>query len=83
MGNVMFHKNDIIRKLINDNNSECLFIPPYSPQFNPIEEVFSLFKSYLRKNINVITKFIKLNFHIEYFFRTASNFECYYTHSFN
>lgn len=83
MDNVRFHRNDIIKKIVKDNQSELLFIPPYSPQFNPIEEVFSLFKSYLRKSLNIITKYLKLDFHIKKFFDTASNFECYYKHSFD
>ena len=83
MDNVRFHRNDIIKQIVKDNQSELLFIPPYSHQFNPIEEVFSLFKSYLRKSLNIITKYLKLDFHIKKFFDTASNFECYYKHSFD
>ena len=83
MDNVRFHRNDIIKQIVKNNQSELLFIPPYSPQFNPIEEVVSLFKSYLRKSINIITKFLKLDFHIKNFFDSTTNFGCYYTHSFD
>lgn len=83
MDNVKFHKNDIIRKLIEESNNTILFIPPYSPQFNPIEEVFSLFKSYLIKKINPLIGFDKLNHHIIQFFKTATNFLNYYEHAFD
>jgi transposase len=30
--------------------AEIRFLPPYSPDFNPIENAFAKFKAYLRKN---------------------------------
>ncbi len=75
MDNVRFHKNDEIKKILKDSNNKELFIPPYSPEFNPIEEVFSLFKSYLRKKINIITGFLNLDKHISNFFNTARIFK--------
>lgn len=44
MDNVRFHHSKEVMKLLNDNNLTPLFIPPYSPRCNPIEEVFSLLK---------------------------------------
>ena len=52
MDNVRFHKTKEVTEYINNNNS-VLYIPPYSPQFNPIEEVFSQLKSYLKKGLNI------------------------------
>lgn len=48
MDNVAFHKCKEIIKLIKANNTNILFIPPYSPEFNPIEMVFHIIKSRLR-----------------------------------
>ncbi|THU91561.1 hypothetical protein K435DRAFT_609536, partial [Dendrothele bispora CBS 962.96] len=28
-----------------------VYLPPYSPDFNPIEQAFSVIKSFLRRNI--------------------------------
>jgi transposase len=44
MDNVAFHKSLIVANTIKQSNNNLLFIPPYSPQLNPIEEVFSKIK---------------------------------------
>ena len=44
MDNVQFHKCREIQQLINNNNYELLFLPPYSPFLNPIENMFSKWK---------------------------------------
>ena len=36
MDNVSFHKNKKIIDIVNKSNNKLLFIPPYSPEFNPI-----------------------------------------------
>jgi transposase len=48
MDNVAFHKSHKVTSLLQSHGIEPLFIPPYSPRCNPIEEVFSLFKRYFR-----------------------------------
>ena len=51
MDNVSFHKSkSITNSLI--NNNKILYIPPYSPQFNPIEEVFSFVKNKIKFTSN-------------------------------
>ena len=52
MDNVSFHKSKIIKTIFNNSTNLLLFIPPYSPQFNPIEEVFSE----LKRNISYTSK---------------------------
>jgi transposase len=49
LDNVSFHKTKDCLKVMNDNSNVALFIPPYSPQYNPIEEFFSQLKSRIRK----------------------------------
>ena len=83
MDNVRFHKNDDINTIMKDTNNTTLYIPPYSPEFNPIEEVFSLFKSVLRRKIIDISGYLKLDDHIKGFLNTAKNFACYYAHAFD
>jgi transposase len=82
MDNVNFHRNKIIREIIEKSNNEILFIPPYSPEFNPIEKLFSVFKNYINKKVNIITKFKNLNKHIDDFFEKSKNFDNYYNYSF-
>lgn len=49
MDNVRFHKAEGVRKLIEDCSASLEFLPPYSPDMNPIEKSFSKLKAYLRK----------------------------------
>ncbi len=37
--------------MIEDAGADLLFLPPYSPDFNPIEMVFSKLKPWLRKAV--------------------------------
>jgi transposase len=48
MDNVAFHKSKRVKDLIEAHNITPLFIPPYSPRCNPIEEVFSEMKRAFR-----------------------------------
>ena len=49
MDNLTAHKGDRIRELIESAGCELLYLPPYSPDLNPIEEAFSKIKGLLRK----------------------------------
>lgn len=49
MDNLSAHKGDRVRELIEAQGCEVLFLPPYSPDYNPIEEAFSKIKGLLRK----------------------------------
>ena len=42
MDNVSFHKSKIIKETLKDFN--VIYTPPYSPQFNPIEFIYSIIK---------------------------------------
>jgi transposase len=43
------HKGERVKELIEQRGCELLYLPPYSPDFNPIEEAFSKVKRILRK----------------------------------
>jgi len=49
MDNLSAHKGERIRELIEQRGCEPLYLPSYSPDFNPIEEAFSKIKGLLRK----------------------------------
>jgi transposase len=49
MDNLGSHKGDNIRRLIRAAGARLLFLPPYSPDLNPIEQVFAKLKALLRK----------------------------------
>ena len=49
MDNLSAHKGARVKELIEERGCELLYLPPYSPDFNPIEEAFSKIKGILRK----------------------------------
>jgi transposase len=49
MDNLQVHKSVRVRELIEGRGAEVLFLPPYSPDFSPIEEAFSKVKGILRR----------------------------------
>src|SRR3712207_9102364 len=49
MDNLNAHKGERIKELIEERGCELVYLPPYSPDFNPIEEAFSKIKGLLRK----------------------------------
>jgi transposase len=48
MDNLSSHKRERVRELIEANDAVLRFLPPYSPDLNPIELVFSKIKQLLR-----------------------------------
>jgi len=49
MDNLSAHKGEKVRKLIEAKGCKLIFLPPYSPDYNPIEEAFSKIKGLLQK----------------------------------
>jgi len=49
MDNLGSHKSAAVRAMIRDAGAHRLFLPPYSPDLNPIEQVFAKLKHLLRK----------------------------------
>lgn len=44
MDNAAFHKSEKTKELIQNTGAELLFLPPYSPDLNPIENSFGTIK---------------------------------------
>jgi transposase len=49
MDNLAVHKSARARELVEARGCELLFLPPHSPDLNPIEGAFSKMKSLLRR----------------------------------
>ena len=49
MDNLSSHKGSRVRELIEGRGCKLLYLPPYSPDLNPIEEAFAKLKALLRK----------------------------------
>jgi len=50
MDNCRIHKHPRIQAMIQARGMRCEFLPPYSPDYNPIELAFSCMKYHLRRN---------------------------------
>jgi transposase len=51
MDNATFHKGGRIEQLIEDAGCQLLYLPPYSPDLNKIEQCWSRLKSRIRKKL--------------------------------
>jgi len=54
MDNATFHKSQKTKELIESAGCRILFLPPYSPDLNPIEIFWANFKKLIRKNLERI-----------------------------
>jgi transposase len=52
MDNLAAHKNKAALKAIADAGATYMFLPPYSPEYNPIEKLWSKLKDYVRRTTN-------------------------------
>src|SRR3712207_3689500 len=49
MDNLSSHKGSRVRELIEERGCELIYLPPYSPDLNPIEKAFAKIKALVRK----------------------------------
>ena len=50
MDNASFHHSERIAQMCADAGVKLVYLPPYSPDLNPIEEFFAELKSFVRRN---------------------------------
>ena len=72
LDNASIHKGDDVKKVFLEKGYTMLYVPPYSPWFNPIEGCFSIVKRHYPVVQNVKTAFNSLTVkHFEAFFRRS------------
>lgn len=49
MDNMRSHHAKIVKQVLDESEIKYLYLPPYSPDLNPIEKMWSKLKAYLRK----------------------------------
>lgn len=49
LDNLGSHKGKAVRKMVRDIGARLVFLPPYSPDLNPIEQLFAKLKHAMRK----------------------------------
>lgn len=50
MDNVSFHRTALVRDRLETRGFQIQYLPPYSPFFNPTENLLSQWKSYVRRD---------------------------------
>ncbi len=70
MDNASFHKSEKTKELIESVGCHVIFLPPYSPDFNPIEKFWANMKRWIKNNIS---NFDKLYDALEDFFYCANS----------
>lgn len=49
MDNASFHHTDRIAQMCTEAGVKLIYLPPYSPDLNPIEEFFAELKAFIKK----------------------------------
>ena len=70
MDNAAFHKSQKTKELIESAGCKVIFLPPYSPDFNPIEKFWANMKRWIK---NTLSDFEKLDDAITAFFQIPSS----------
>jgi transposase len=65
MDNASFHRKNKLFELASKHGVYILFLPPYSPEFNPIEQSWANLKQWLKSNAS---RFPSLNFALNSYF---------------
>ena len=55
MDNATFHKSKNIKNLIKNKDCQLIFLPPYSPEYNPIEHYWAILKRCVKKIRKTVT----------------------------
>jgi len=60
MDNASFHKSQKTKDLIESVGCRLIFLPPYSPDLNPIEKFWANMKRWIKEKITEFDNFTKL-----------------------
>lgn len=82
LDNACIHHSKLVKDYVNNSNNEFIYNAPYTPEYNPIENLFGKLKANIRKSLN--NSYKKLNKIIKSTFKsiTKTELDNYYRHSF-
>jgi len=60
MDNATFHKSARIRELVESVGCTLLYLPPYSPDLNPIEKFWANMKRWIKSRLTEKNKILEL-----------------------
>lgn len=76
MDNCAIHHVEHIKDLLTSAGILLIYLPPYSPDFNPIEQVFSYIKYYLKNHDDVIQVANNFKDILSYAFDSVTSQQC-------
>lgn len=79
MDNLSSHKG--IEDLFKQHQINILYLPPYTPEYNPIEMMWEKIKKYLRKNPSKDIQQLRLNITKAYQTITSQDIKSWFKHS--
>jgi transposase len=50
MDNISFYRTERVEQLYRNTGVKLIYLPPYSPNLNPIEEFFTKLKAFIKRN---------------------------------
>jgi transposase len=53
MDNAAFHRGPRVQEMCDEAGVKLLYLPPYSPDLNPVEEWFAQLKAFIKKNFHL------------------------------
>ena len=62
MDNVPIHRSEKLQQMCDDAGVILLYLPPYSPDLNPIEEMFGELKTYIKQVWEEHIGFVRADF---------------------
>lgn len=68
MDNAAFHKSGKIKELVESVGCKLLYLPPYSPDLNPIEKFWANMKHWIRSHLDLFDNLLDS---LYYFFNYA------------
>lgn len=80
LDNLNAHKNKRVRELIEDAGATILFLPPYSPDLNPIEAAWSKLKHLVRRSVARTVPKLRQAIYRAWRHLTASNAEGWFSY---
>lgn len=70
MDNASFHKSNLIKEAIEEAGCSLIFLPPYSPDLNPIEKFWANLKRWINQNLPFVEDLHKA---VSFFFASNSS----------
>jgi len=66
LDNALIHKSARLQELCDRSSVILEFLPPYSPDFNPIKATFKDLKAWIRRNYTLAAEFESFNSFLEF-----------------